>query len=440
MPISNRVVELFAGVGGFHLAAQKSDWEVIWANQWEPGKNVQHAHDIYKKHFPETPTSNADIASVIKKVPKHDLLVGGFPCQDYSVAATKAQGVQGKKGVLWWDIGRVVEYREPPYILLENVDRLLKSPTAQRGRDFAIMLATLDNLGYSVEWRVINAADYGHVQRRRRVFIFAWKRRGKNMMNEWRARYRKCGDPTEWLRRQGLFASTFASDLFGVGAVELYRSQLPLKLPDEGIDSKVLTAELREQSIPGDSERLFDISEHWMAHKVSPFKKAGLMIEGQVWTSDCKAVYNGPRKVLGDIIQKDVDDAWFYLDGKELKDWKYLKGAKREDRVVKSTGFRFTYSEGALPFPDPLDRPSRTIITGEGGKSPSRFKHVIEDSTGRLRRITPVEAERLNGFPDDWTDVGKIPTNFRYFSMGNALVVPLVRDIMHKINRQSKTY
>ena len=114
-----------------------------------------------------------------------------------------------------------------------------------------------------------------------------------------------------------------------------------------------------------------------------------------------------------------------------------MKGSKKEERVVKATGFKFNYSEGPLPFPDPLDRPSRTMITGEGGKAPSRFKHVVKDSTKKLRRITPIEAERLNGFPDDWTLTETMPTNFRYFCMGNALVVGLVAEIMEGIKNNS---
>src|SRR5699024_5905062 len=106
-----------------------------------------------------------------------DLIVGGFPCQDYSVARSLSgeKGIQGKKGVLFWEIARAIENTHPKYVLLENVDRLLKSPSSQRGRDFAVMLATFQHFDYSVEWRVINAADYGFPQRRRRVFIFAYK-------------------------------------------------------------------------------------------------------------------------------------------------------------------------------------------------------------------------------------------------------------------------
>ena len=190
-----KVVELFAGVGGFKLGLEgwrgksassgykrklNSNYEVVWSNQWEPGTKVQHAADVFIEKFGDKQFSNEDISKVLPEdIPNHDLLVGGFPCQDYSVAnqLSRSKGIEGKKGVLWWEIHRLIsgKKRKPHYLLLENVDRLIKSPVNQRGRDFALMLASLSDLGYSVEWRVINAADYGMPQRRR-VFIFAFQK------------------------------------------------------------------------------------------------------------------------------------------------------------------------------------------------------------------------------------------------------------------------
>ena len=105
--------------------------------------------------------------------------------------------------------------------------------------------------------------------------------------------------------------------------------------------------------------------------------------------------------------------------------WKRLKGAKREQRTSRS-GHRFFYSEGALQFPDPIDKPSRTIVTGEGGSGPSRFKHVIRTQSGRLRRLVPEELEMLCGFPPGHTDIDGVSANKRAFFMGNALVVGVV--------------
>lgn len=149
------------------------------------------------------------------------------------------------------------------------------------------------------------------------------------------------------------------------------------------------------------------------------------MWDRKVWTRDVKAKFDGPRSVLGDVLQpEDEVPSDYFVPEEKLAQWEYLKGAKNVERVAKN-GHRYQYNEGAIAFPDPLDHPSRTVLTGEGGSTPSRFKHIIETSNGSLRRLTPIELERLNGFPDDWTNTG-MPDGRRAFMMGNALVVGLV--------------
>ena len=214
-----KVVELFAGVGGFRIGLEgkpksrkKSPYEVVWSNQWEPSTKTQHASMVYEMQWGADRHSNEDIATVdIKDVPNHDLLVGGFPCQDYSVATTlkNSKGLIGKKGVLWWQIHRILstKKRPPKYLFLENVDRLLKSPSKQRGRDFAIMLSSLNELGYAVEWRVINAAEYGMPQRRRRVFFLAYKK-STDLYKQL-----KKVNKAVWMEEQGIIGRAFEAKL-----------------------------------------------------------------------------------------------------------------------------------------------------------------------------------------------------------------------------------
>ena len=160
------------------------------------------------------------------------------------------------------------------------------------------------------------------------------------------------------------------------------------------------------------------------------FMNAGVMVDNEVWTRKVLPKKEEPT-TLRDMLQKekDVDEA-YYINGSTLKDWEYLKGAKDEERTARS-GHVYNYKEGALPFPEDLDQPARTILTNEGGVSPSRFKHLIKVD-GRYRRLTPIEVERLNGFKEDWTK--GMPEGARYFCMGNALVVGLV-ERMGKILR-----
>ena len=392
-----RVVELFAGVGGFRagLEAASPRFKTIWANQWEPGQVGQWAFKCYVANFhkssSKTICSNEDIATVIDQVPEHDLLVGGFPCQDYSVASTGARGIEGKKGVLWWSIDSIIRLRHPKFVLLENVDRLLRSPADQRGRDFGIILRCLHDKGYVVEWRVINAADYGETQRRRRTFIFAAREhsRSYNRMN--RMNLEK--NASRWLKKTGFFAPIF-----------------PVARKAECLHR---VADIR------DYDGLLDMTERFTCG----FRNAGIMVNGAVYTQELTPERVEPKPLSSIVEHGVVDDCFFITDDRRAK-WEYMKGPKKILRVDKKTGYEYIFSEGGIPFPDPLDRPARTMLTSEGGAN--RSTHIITDpATGRLRILTPVECERINGFPDGWTNTG-MPERQRYFIMGNALVVPLI--------------
>lgn len=394
-----KVIELFAGVGGFRLGLENTgNYEVVWSNQWEPSTKVQHASMVYETRFGLQNHSNNDISEVpTSDIPDADILVGGFPCQDYSVATTlqNSKGLIGKKGILWWSIHRILSEKvnPPKYLFLENVDRLLKSPSSQRGRDFAIMLKSLGDLGYAVEWRVINAADYGMPQRRRRIFFLGYHK-STPLYKSLKDSIKK-----EWIYETGTIANAFSV--------------------------QKITEQYYSFTIEGD---LVKISEQFnLGGKLSPFSNSGVFISGHVHTAKTSPNYAGPRTVVADVLQNGEVTSDFYIPSEHYHKWEYLKGAKKEVRTAKN-GFEYNYSEGGMIFPDALDNASRTIITGEGGKSPSRFKHVVQTTEG-LRRLTPVELERLNMFPDNHTLLEGISDAKRAFFMGNALVVGVVAQI-----------
>ncbi len=396
-----RVVELFAGVGGFRLGLENASdmFETVWANQWEPSRISQYAYDCYAANFGENHNCiNRDIAAVKDEIPEHDLLVGGFPCQDYSVARTGAKGMDGKKGALWWDIVDIVKNKQPSYILLENVDRLLKSPAKQRGRDFGVILRCLSDLGYAIEWRVVNAAEYGCAQRRRRVFIFA--------VRETKPYYRKLlnTNKSDLIISDGFFASEFQ-----VQKETIHKTQIK-------------TFDISPQSY----KSLSALSDNFE----TKFWNSGICIKGKVYTVETIPI-ESKSLTLNDICEKDEVDEKFFLNG-SLEKWEYLKGSKREPRL-RPNGEKYFYTEGAMSFPDKMTLPSRTMLTSEA--SVNRSTHVVVDYiTNQLRLLTPIECERLNGFPDNWTNTG-MPEKFRYFVMGNALVVPLITRIGNRILR-----
>jgi len=404
------VVELFAGVGGFRCGLESASerFKTVWANQWEPGRKTQYAFDCYVSHFGESKTHvNEDIGLVKDKIPKHDLLVGGFPCQDYSVARTQARGIEGKKGVLWWHIKDIIEAKRPKYVLLENVDRLIRSPANQRGRDFAIMLRSLCDLGYAVEWRVINAAQYGEAQRRRRVFIFAFK--------ESTPLYKSTlgiGMPFEVLiDKKGFFAKPFPVTKFErkQSSIDDFKENPP--------QSKSVWCKSESFSIgPKEYESLVELSDKFERR----FYASGVAVKNLVYTREGSPIYSGKYKTLSSIML-DSTDSKYEVD--QIDKWRYMKGAKSEPRINKKNGIKYKYAEGKMAFPDDINKPGRTMLTSEGKMN--RSTHVVKDkATGKCRLLTPVECERLNGFPDGWTE--GMPESFRYFTMGNALVVPLV--------------
>ena len=394
-PVGN-VAELFAGVGGFRIGLAAAGWKTIFSNQWEPSTKAQHASDVYVGNFGEDGHSNEDISSVPALPKKIDLLVGGFPCQDYSVAksANAAKGLEGKKGVLWWEILRLAKAQKPRFIFLENVDRLLKSPSKQRGRDFAIMLKTLGDEGYLIEWRAVNAAEYGFAQRRIRVFIVA--------------------------RRIDKLAKGFKFD----ATSQIYKeSILARALPIEQV-----VEPLHEVDLSLSADLVSDTFNKGAGRSL--FENTGIYYKNIAYTVRTKAVKAMNALTLGDVILDDVEVPKEYWISKDrLPEWAYLKGAKSIERVHKASGTKYNYAEGKMAYPDLLTNPSRTILTGEGGTSPSRFKHIIKTKKGH-RRLTPIELERLNGFPDDWTKFDCQGTQVsdvrRAFFMGNALVIGLI--------------
>lgn len=446
------VCELFAGVGGFRCGLnhintledmkKEEPWKTVWFSQWEPAeKNTQYAHDCYVYHFGTCldkngkDTTNVNIEDVDEStLPDFSLLVGGFPCQDYSVASSLAtsKGLEGKKGVLWWSIRDILEEKKPPFVLLENVDRLIKSPAKQRGRDFGIILACFRDEGYTVEWRVINAAEYGYQQRRRRTFIFAYKNDLKyasqvqnqvNYMPEFGAELHR-HSMAKLMLEEGFFAKTFQVDI---------------------VDSKKVKIETLPQGI-GELSAEFSFT----------FENTGVMKDGVIYTVKTTPNYHGKQITLGEIMDDgDVDEKYFIpvnklyytspdvnhsdethgrLSKEARQTWQYLKGAKKLPRIA-ANGHEYIFSEGPIAMVDAYDKPARTMLTSEGGFS--RTTHIVKDKqTGRIRLLTVEETERIQGFPTGHTQFCKVgdetvemPLNKRRFMMGNALVVDLIKDM-----------
>lgn len=407
-----RYIELFAGVGGFHVGLDRADgdfFKCAMANQWEPDAKDQFAANIYKERFPNDLLINDDVNNISGENLEAELLMGGFPCQNYSVCVNKSKslGIEGKKGVLWWQVIRLIDEMKskPKYLLLENVDRMIISPSKQRGRDFALILQSLINFGYDIEWRIITASEYGMPQRRKRIFIFAWLR-GEIEVDE----------PTNWLYKSGILAKSF-----------------PVKQPEDwglwyGLDGFRMTDDLVNLS---DNFNKGNLKEH-------PFENGGVVIDGMIYTDNLTPDYNGPYTTLGDILVKGDDRKYitdeYWVSDEDAKKWEYVKGHKVLERTTKD-GYKWIYNEGGMAYPDYLDRPARTLITSEVSNSPNRFTHIIKDpETGRLRRLIPLELERIQMFPDHHTE--GTTDKKRGFLMGNALVCGIVERVGRELKNR----
>lgn len=420
-----KVFSMFDGVGGFIVGLNNADpiyFETLYSNQYEPSRKTQDAYEVGCYRFPNIEHISTDVALIPDKKYKEmrengvNMIVGGFPCQDYSVARSKKNemGIEGKKGVLFWEIIRATKTIKPKYLILENVDRLLKAPSNQRGRDFAIMLGAFNQLGYSVEWRVINAADYGRAQRRRRVFFFVYRNDtpwAKKIDKEFEVVDEKTFD-------------TYKSYIFEKG---LFAQQFPVK-------SSPIKKRAHFNHLADD---LAEISDNF---KDGMMWNSGVMRHGYFYTADTEPLGNEEPITLGDIVvpENEVPDS-YYITGDKLEKFKYLRGPKKLTRT-SADGHEYIYSEGGMSEYDSLELPGRTMLTSEG--SVNRSTHLLKIN-GRYRLITPVEAERLQDFPDDWTkyklnsngEVVEVSDRMRMFFMGNALVTGIVTRIGNGIKK-----
>ena len=408
-----KVIELFAGVGGFRIGLESASnkFETVLANQWEPGTGIQHAANVYRKQFGDEILVNEDINVLLEKnypFPNHDLLVGGFPCQDFSVATTlsRSKGLEGIKGNLWFSILQVIDRKKPTYCLFENVNRLLLSPALRRGRDFAYILSTLNERDYAVEWMVIDASAYGFPQKRKRIFFMCYKKGSKHYNN-----------PT------------------------IIKKAFPFIEDNKKNKGKI--------NKPNNVFKKFNLppkntKSAYKYRSPKSFYHYGTCIDKKYETYDITPDYNGKYTLLGDIIVRKAVPKEFYVNSKALKAWKKEKGGYTRTRTTKD-GFTYDISFGKMDLYDRLDEPSRTIVTGEGGNSASRMKHLIKTSSGwrniKSRRLIPLELERLNMFPDYFTEEGleengeeyTIPDGRRAFLMGNAMVTGIVARIGKKL-------
>jgi len=351
-----KFIDLFAGIGGFRYGLEKANQnkqlarEITTSRRHKPnnngglGKNKnewfvcvysneynKYASQIYKKHYGECDTR--DIRTVkVNEIPDHDLLCAGFPCQSFSIAG-KRKGFEDTRGTLFFEIARIAKHKRPRYLLLENVKGLLSH---EQGKTFQTIIGVLADLGYGVEWQVLNSKHFGVPQNRERVFI--------------------------------------VGHLGGIGE----RKVFPIGENGEFSD--------KEQQQP---------------------------IFREIQTRKQKDSSNANRK----DAQNGKNGQLHYIGGIEGKRKKWLEDGKDNSRNF-SQGQR-VYSDKGI---------SSTLAGNAGGLGGKTGLYQIDM---KIRRLTPTECERLQGFPDGWTE--GISDTQRYKCLGNAVTTNVIEAIGKKL-------
>lgn len=350
-----RVCELFAGIGGFRLgieqALDKKNIEVVYVSEWD-----KYAAATYEKNFNHTVDTRSITDVPAESIPDHDLLVGGFPCQAFSIAG-KRRGFDDTRGTLFFDIARILQEKRTPYCVLENVKGLLSHDF---GRTFKRIIRTLTDLGYDLQWQMLNSKDFGVPQNRERIFI----------VGHLRGQPRPQVFPIRNHSEPDIVLPTLTARYWGGQANGGYIGNKTIKVGT------------------------------YRTHK-----------DGQGF----REVKSGlaptiPARAREDGSGQPVVMAWSksHRTGKTDADKKRKNYGQVENRV-KLGEFN-------------------TLSTGPGGGNQSTQNFIYQSM--KIRRLTPKECERLQGFPDGWTDA--VSDAQRYKQLGNAVTVNVVSYVMKR--------
>lgn len=364
----------FTGIGGMELGIGPAH-ECVGYSEVD-----RYAITIYETHFNHK--NYGDIKTIdAAKLPDFDFLCGGFPCQSFSIAG-KRMGFSDTRGTLFFDIARILRAKRPRLFLLENVKGLLSH---ENGKTFGVIVATLTELGYDIQWQVLNSKNHGVPQNRERIFI--------------------------------------AGHLRGTSRPEVF--------PYDGTDGT--RAETRETE-KGVCEIASTLTARQFSNWGGNFIKVAGMLDGGTWSSDkrhesARRVYDTdgiaptlPTASGGGIMPKIIQKSPDYRKN----------GQPRKFEKISPT-LRANMGDN---HPMILQRARGKNTGGVHAISPTLSansfqdnNHLVEENT--IRRLTPVECERLQGFPDGWTD--RVSDTQRYKTLGNAVTVNVIRDICQKL-------
>ena len=389
--------ELFAGIGGFSIAAERCDMEIIWASEIE-----KNAKAIYRKHFPNV----RELGSVTEWEPNVltdtvDVITAGFPCQDLSVAG-KGLGLQGKRSGLFWEIIRVAKILRPKWLVLENVPGLFSS---HKGRDFGIVLAALGECGYSVSWRVLDASGFGVPQRRKRVFVVGYL--GNECPPEILFESESLSGDIKPRNKKGKKVANSPTDSVGETSIG--------NCVDVQIDGDIHAATLR------------GFGHGWQGqhNSTNSVLASTLVSPHKQWNS---------FQNLPNLICDTWPDVAMPVMARDYKGPASFRDGGLQATVCVPPVY-------AIQDVREVEKRQNGKGWSDEGKSYTIDSMATQGVVALIpRKLTPLECERLQGFPDGWTISGiedgkvyNLKDTPRYKALGNAVAVPCVEWILRNI-------
>jgi DNA (cytosine-5)-methyltransferase 1 len=436
-----KAVSLFAGIGGFDLALERNGIEVVASVEWD-----KHAQSVLKNRFP-----NSQIYGDIQEVtgeqlinagfdPRNGIITGGFPCQDLSVAGKRA-GLAGNRSGLFWEICRLLDETKTQYFILENVPGLLSS---SNGADMGTVISALAQRGYGLAYRVLDAQHFGVPQRRRRVFIVGSL--GDNgrtpaeilSIAEGRSGYLKAGGKT---RKGSTTASDgspttvgtlLARDHKGIDQISVEENKLVLfDLPNDDKEQK--NDALLFQASRNENIRIFEkhsptLAVAGWARSLSVFSPSNFANYSE--NDDVAATLRAGSGDLGGgsetLIAYPMHGAMIGRNDEAGPNGSGFLG-ENEASYTLTASSQARHGVVIAPTLSASNNPSRSPQSSE---ITAQVEAMVNE-TGVVRRLTPLECERLQGFPDGWTE-GQADGN-RYKQLGNAVAVPVVSWIIERL-------
>ena len=419
-----KYIDLFGGIGGFSYGikqATKGKWKCVWYNDYD-----KFAVQTYNKNYGGEYGAK-DITTVkTTDIPDHDIICGGFPCQTFSIAG-KRKGFEDIRGTMFFEIVRIAKAKRTKYLFLENVKGLLNH---NKGKTFTTILQTLEELGYETQWMVLNSKFFGVPQNRERVFIIASLRgEPKPEILPFRENAGEVSGLLEgeeqWQMRLGHTKSEYAPLQYKSNITRTMEANGSLSVYDrKGFDSRTKGFRENKKISPTLTQKMGTGGNNVPMVMNLQKRSADRPSLTKICPCGSNKLYQkccGVPAGSGTLVKKDET---YCLDPQCSQGVVARALRARDYKGTPSPKYHYDKAEFNLV--------SGTITQAFGRSGHSKEEITMweknQQSNGQLRRLTPIECERLQGFPDNWTE--GVSDTQRYKQLGNAVTTKVIEAIV----------